>query len=181
MRAYATIRAEPQDHLREINARLQKRLPEPWHRTINRVEDFHINVGYLDDVTDGQVELMTALCLRINQDIMPARIGLRAFIGQFKDTKRPRDSLLWVGADDLDGNLQKAWDRITQEAQAAGITHPKYGFRPHVTLVRMRTRPGHRADLPRARREIQQHIEPVEWTAGEMKLQVRLTGATPGH
>ncbi len=97
-------------------------------------DSLHITLKFIGEADAAIIpSLSQSMDLSVS-DIAPFTMTLRS-IGCFPDDSRPR--VVWAGVED-GGILKKISDRLEEETSALGIEAEKRGFRPHLTLARLR-------------------------------------------
>lgn len=97
-------------------------------------DSLHITLKFIGDVETDIVPSLTDALERSVADIPSFTMTLRS-IGCFPDASRPR--VVWAGVED-GGVMKMIADRLEEEACGLGIAAEKRGFRPHLTLARLR-------------------------------------------
>ncbi len=113
------------DRLRTLH--LEGRIPRP--------ESIHLTLRFLGEVDRDQIpSIQQALRESARQvALFDVPIGC---LGTFPDLRRPR--VLWVGVDECEG-LWKLKHELEAELLKLGFPGDKRSFRPHLTLMRLRS------------------------------------------
>lgn len=104
------------------------------------VENIHITLKFLGDITAKQVDVLSdALQTRVRTHL-PFEIALAGVgtfpNGTFPNQKRPR--IIWVGLADGEKRLTKLQQAVEAESVALGHAPDPKPFSPHLTLGRVR-------------------------------------------
>ncbi len=96
----------------------------------------HLTLKFLGDVDARDVGAVDATVNRVAGAAQPARGRLRD-LGSFPHLRRPR--VLWIGVQTDDEALVALHDALQSELAALGFPRDARGFRPHVTIGRVRS------------------------------------------
>lgn len=108
------------------------------HASWVKPENMHITLRFLGGITEAQAAQITA---QLKQQLSSFHaLRLRAHgIGAFPSLFKP--SVLWVGVETLDGDLNHLQAVTEHAAQAAELPAEKQRFHAHITLARFRVLP----------------------------------------
>lgn len=132
----ATVRvfialAPPDDAKQELAAALSPAYQAHPRMRWNRIEDWHITLAFLGEVSVAAVPLLRTPLARLAAARGPLTLALRGG-GHFDER------VLWSGIDgDLDA-LRLLATEVRAVADDCGIAHANRPFRPHLTLARAR-------------------------------------------
>jgi RNA 2',3'-cyclic 3'-phosphodiesterase len=124
------VRAAASAHV----ARLREAFPgvrASWERP----EKMHLTLKFLGEIEVGRVEDLKAAAARAAESCRPFELTLSG-AGAFPPHGPPR--VLWLGIEDLSGDLARLHGRLEEECAAAGFARESRPFRPHLTLARPR-------------------------------------------
>ncbi len=140
LRTFVAIRCPPDvcGRLREEAerlVRLEGALKAP------RTDDFHITVQFLGHTDEADVVPIGKALARAAALCDPFEIAYEG-LGAFPTPARAR--VLWAGARELEGagDLSFLAEAVGEELEGVGFYAEKRAFHPHVTLGRLRGRPG---------------------------------------
>jgi 2'-5' RNA ligase len=146
--------------LRHI-ARLQEALPQArasWARD----SSLHLTLKFLGEIRQSSVSDFSKAASLAVADVAPFSILLSGR-GVFPSHGQPR--VLWLGINDLSGQLIELHARIEAEAEKAGFAKEPRRFRPHLTVARLR-HPDNARALAAAHEKME--IEPVDIDVTEL-------------
>ena len=161
--------AVPENVRREIG-RAQgqlKRVATPGSIRWTRPEQFHVTLKFLGDVPSAHVA-------DLDRAVAQACSGRRAMqlsahgIGFFPDARKPR--VIWVGADDGNGQLSELHRQLETALQPLAPTEKSERFTGHITLGRFK--PGRPAAVAKLleRGAILGEREFGDWQAGTVEI-----------
>ena len=151
------IRARVVEHIAKLRA------ASPATRaTWARDEGLHITLKFVGEIEPDKVPSVCAAAERASQQVEPFSLVLDS-TGTFPSRGTPR--VLWIGAQDLSGNLAKLQQNFEDECASAGFARNDRPFHPHLTIARQRAPQGTRtpAVLPR-----ETHFESAEFAVSEL-------------
>jgi 2'-5' RNA ligase len=144
-----------------------RRLREAFPRvraSWERPEKIHITLKFLGDVEVSRIEELSRAAGRAAAHIEPFELTV-AGPGAFPPHGPPR--VLWLGIEDISGQLSNLHRSLEDECAAAGFQREPRPFKPHFTVARIRTPHGAR-ELADAHRETS--FEPQNFNASELVL-----------
>ena len=100
-----------------------------------RPENIHLTLRFLGEIDDSHVEKIAAHLRKHLAGVESFSLRVRG-VGVFPSAKSP--SVLWVGAEPLDGSLRLVQAATEAAAQTAGLKAEQRAFSPHLTLARVR-------------------------------------------
>ena len=133
------IRAE----IGRAQGRLKRETP-PGTVRWTQSEQFHITLKFLGDVPTEQVSELEKSVAPVCAVSSSLRLSARG-IGFFPNARKPR--VIWAGAHDDDGRLDKLHRRIDEALRWLAPGERSEKFTGHITLGRFK--PGHHAAIPR--------------------------------
>lgn len=151
------VRASLMAHIKQLREAFPQ-APASWSRAGN----IHLTLKFLGDIPQASVQDLSDAASR-------AAAGLTAFTirlertGVFPQHGSPR--VLWIGIEDLEGELGKLHARLEDESANAGFAKDDRSFHPHLTLARLR-KPQHADSLAAAHKQMQ--FGPMEFTVSEV-------------
>lgn len=104
-----------------------------------RPEAMHLTLKFLGNVEEKQIEEIKIILKEIALQTPLINIKLNG-AGVFPNQKSPR--VLWVGIIENDGILDNLQKRMDAELSKIGFEKEKRGFKPHLTLGRIRSQKG---------------------------------------
>ena len=107
----------------------------------DREEKLHLTLKFFGDVEESKVEQLTAALNRAAARINSFQLNLRG-TGVFPPSGLPR--VLWLGAVDSSGRLDKLHNQIEEECAHIGFARERKQFHPHLTIARLRRPEGAR-------------------------------------
>lgn len=100
-------------------------------------DNLHVTLKFLGSCDSSQVErlveVMGAAAARL-----PLTLGI-GHVGAFPSLASAR--VIWVGANDLEGRVQKVYNVLDRGVVRCGIPREKRPYRPHITIGRARKKP----------------------------------------
>ena len=124
------VRARLQEHI----VRLRKEVPDAaasW----SRVENIHLTLKFFGNVEVDRIAKISAAATRTTEQFSTFEIE----VGKTGVFPRPsRAQVLWIGVNDLSGNLSALQKTFETECAAAGFEKEDSAYRPHLTIARLR-------------------------------------------
>lgn len=143
LRLFIAISVPPElrAEIGRVQAKLRRHSP-PGVISWARLEQFHITLKYLGDVPVAHVSEMQE-CVSLACSGFPVlRLSARG-VGFFPSAHKPR--VVWVGAEDLGGQLARLHRRIDEAMRPFAPAERSRPFTGHITLGRFK--PGRHASI----------------------------------
>ena len=99
----------------------------------------HLTLKFLGEIQPGEFSDIDGVLRKIAASAAPTGVRLRG-MGSFPHLQRPR--VIWIGVVPDDDCLAALHARIDEALQEIGFPREKRGFRPHLTLGRVRSNRG---------------------------------------
>jgi len=153
------IRARIQEHMDQLRAAVPEFQPS-W----TRVENIHLTVKFFGNVQQDKIVLVEKAASRAVNGFSPFEISIGG-TGAFPKPNHPR--VLWVGITDESGKLSELHERFESECVKEGFDKEARGFRPHLTIARIK-----KPDGSRRAAELNQHLgfQPLSLNVGELVI-----------
>ena len=134
LRTFIAVKISPLPELRRLHARLAS-LGDRFRPVA--LDDLHVTLKFLGDTAPGQVPEICTIAKRVVEG-QPATLIRLSGVGAFPHARRP--SVLWVGLENSETLSRIALD-LNRELAPLGFAPEERAFQPHLTLLRIRTRP----------------------------------------
>ncbi len=137
-------------------------------------EKIHLTLKFLGNIDDGKLEKLREAVRKTAKSFAPLLLRVEK-TGCFPSLKKART--LWIGLSDERGSLRDLREKLEEEAAARGFEKENRGFKPHLTIVRLRE-PGKSGEL--TTEFLQKHFEPVSFEVSEIVIyesELRPTGS----
>lgn len=144
-------------------ARLQEAVPQA-RASWARAASLHLTLKFLGEITQSSVSDFSNAASLAVADVASFSIRLN-FSGVFPNHGQPR--VLWLGINDLSGQLVQLHARIEAEAEKVGFAKEARRFRPHLTVARLR-HPDNARALSAV--HLQMEFEPVDIAVKELAV-----------
>ncbi|HYR76600.1 MAG TPA: RNA 2',3'-cyclic phosphodiesterase [Pyrinomonadaceae bacterium] len=132
----ASARQRLKDHI----DRLRHALPDA-RASWSREEYLHLTLKFLSDTPVSQIETLSQAAKRAASKILPFELIVRG-CGAFPPRGQPR--VLWIGIEDVSGQLGKLQQALEDECDKEGFARETRPFHPHLTIARLRRPQGSR-------------------------------------
>ena len=134
IRAFIAIEVPPEvkNHLSSVSATLGSLDPDA---RLAPVSNLHLTLRFLGNIEESRVSGLGDAIRRCARQVRPFSLAVRN-LGAFPSRKRPR--VVWTGVSG-DGDLERLHHLLEVELQQQGIEREKKRFRPHMTLLRVKT------------------------------------------
>lgn len=123
-----------------------RRLVPEGRASWSRPENIHLTLKFLGELQITKVKIFSDAVERTTKAFAPFTLGIGQ-PGTFPPHGSPR--VLWIGLEDLSGNLAELHARLEAEAEKVGFEKERRAFHPHLTLARFREH-RRRTEKPRA-------------------------------
>ena len=130
----------------------------------SRPENVHLTLKFFGNVTKERLTRISDAAARVAGEFSPFQIRIGG-TGVFPRRSRPQ--VLWVGVEDASGRLSDLQQRLEEEFAREGFAKEDRGYRPHLTIARLR-RPEEARQLAEA--HIQHKFDFVEIRVSEFVL-----------
>lgn len=124
------VRTRLQDHVR----RLREAVPDS-SASWSKPENVHLTLKFFGNVPTQSLSKISAACSRVAEEFQSFQISIGG-TGVFPRRSRPQ--VLWVGVEDSSGGLLDLQGRLEEEFAREGFPREDRGFRPHLTIARLR-------------------------------------------
>ncbi|MBI3810979.1 MAG: RNA 2',3'-cyclic phosphodiesterase [Nitrospirae bacterium] len=104
-----------------------------------RAEGMHLTLKFLGEVSPSQLPGIKEALRDAVEGTGPLKISVRG-IGVFPNSKNPR--VVWLGIQTDDDRLLQLQERIDRALEVTGFPPEQHGFRPHLTLGRIKSSRG---------------------------------------
>jgi len=139
------VRVSLQKHIDHLRAAV----PES-QASWSRIENIHLTIKFFGSVNQDSIPLISTAASRTASSFHPFQISISQ-AGVFPRASQPR--VVWIGVDDHTGCLAKLQQLFELECSTNGFEKDARGFRPHLTIARIRKPAGARA-LAEANRQL---------------------------
>lgn len=125
-----SVRAQLQDHA----SRLREAVSEA-SASWSRPENVHLTLKFFGNVPTQSLSEISAAASRVAKEFSSFQIRIGG-TGVFPRRSRPQ--VLWIGVEDSSGHLSDLQQRLEEEFEREGFPKDDRGFRPHLTIARLR-------------------------------------------
>ncbi len=126
----ADVRAQLRDHVR----RLREAVPEASASWSNP-ENVHLTLKFFGNVPTQNLSKISTAASRVAKEFSSFQIRIGG-TGVFPRRSRPQ--ILWIGVEDSSGRLSDLQQRLEDEFAREGFPKEDRGYRPHLTIARLR-------------------------------------------
>ena len=157
IRAFIAVKLAPSvvEEIAKVQAALRRADGEPGAVRWTRVENMHLTLKFLGNIDQHQVAPILTRLRQVGRDRPAFQVEARQ-LGGFPSLKRPR--VIWAGLpgnandDDLRGEKHSPLTGLSKAIETAllelDFPAEQRGFRPHITLGRVRSQRGWDRILP---------------------------------
>ena len=124
------VREQLADHVK----RLREAVPDA-SASWSRPENVHLTLKFFGNVPRQDLTRISAAATRVAQQFSSFQIRIGG-TGVFPRRSRPQ--VLWVGVEDSSNCLSDLQQRLEEEFAREGFAKEDRGFRPHLTIARLR-------------------------------------------
>lgn len=124
------VRAQLQDHVR----RLREAVPDA-SASWSKPENVHLTMKFFGNVPTQNLAKISAAASRVAKEFSSFQIRIGG-TGVFPRRSRPQ--VLWIGIEDSTGRLSALQQRLEEEFEREGFPKENRGYRPHLTIARLR-------------------------------------------
>jgi 2'-5' RNA ligase len=132
----ASTRQRLKDHI----DRLRDARPDA-RASWSREENLHLTLKFLGDTAVSELEILSQATKRAASSAIPYEL-IVTVCGAFPPRGQPR--VLWIGIEDVTGQLGKLQQALEDECARAGFAREQRLFHPHLTIARLRKPHGSR-------------------------------------
>ena len=135
-RIFCAVELPPEirDRLHDHAARIRKTFPEA-SASWSKPENVHLTLKFFGNVPTQNLSKISAPCSRVAEEFRSFQISIGG-TGVFPRRSRPQ--VLWIGVEDSSGRLLDLQGRLEEEFAREGFPKEDRGFRPHLTIARLR-------------------------------------------
>lgn len=164
-RTFCAIELSPEvrERLAEHAQQLRQKNPEA-SASWSRPESVHLTLKFFGNVPTQNLPKISAAASRVAKQFSAFQIRIGG-TGVFPRRSRPQ--VLWIGVEDSSGQLSDLQQRLEEELARAGFPKEDRGYRPHLTIARLR-RPEDARQLAEA--HIQTKFDFIEVSVSEFVL-----------
>jgi 2'-5' RNA ligase len=101
----------------------------------SKPENIHLTLKFFGNVAKERLTRISDAAARVASEFSPFQIRIGG-TGVFPRRSRPQ--VLWVGVEDASGRMSELQQRLEEEFAAEGFAKEDRGFRPHLTIARLR-------------------------------------------
>lgn len=128
------LSAEVQERLAEHAQQLRQKNPKA-SASWSKPENVHLTLKFFGNVPTQNVTQISAAGSRVASEFSSFQIRIGG-TGVFPRRSRPQ--VLWIGVEDSSGRLSDLQQRLEEEFAREGFAKEDRGFRPHLTIARLR-------------------------------------------
>jgi 2'-5' RNA ligase len=134
MRTFFAARVARTPVLRRLHAELS-RLGERFQPVA--LGSLHLTLKFLGETREAQLADICSVAKRVTEQ-QPSVHGKLTGVGAFPHERRP--AVIWVGMEEAQG-LSKIAGELDRELSTLGFAPEGRAFQPHITLLRVKSRP----------------------------------------
>jgi len=134
LRTFIAVKIAQTAGLRQLHARLSE-LGDRFRPVA--VDGLHVTLKFFGDTSESQVSEICAVAKRVVESQAATHVRLKG-LGAFPNPRRP--SVVWVGLDQSELLSRIAAD-LDRELVPLGFARESRAFQPHLTLLRIKSRP----------------------------------------
>jgi RNA 2',3'-cyclic 3'-phosphodiesterase len=124
------VRAQLQDHVR----RLREAVPDA-SASWSKPENVHLTLKFFGNVAQDKLTRISDAAAQVASEFSSFQIRIGG-TGVFPRRSRPQ--VLWIGVEDASGRLAELQHRLEDEFVNEGFSKEDRGYRPHLTIARLR-------------------------------------------
>jgi 2'-5' RNA ligase len=128
------LSAEVRERLAEHAQQLRQKNPEA-SASWSKPENVHLTLKFFGNVPAQNVAQISVAGSRVASEFSSFQIRIGG-TGVFPRRSRPQ--VLWIGVEDSSGRLSDLQQRLEEEFAREGFAKEDRGFRPHLTIARLR-------------------------------------------
>jgi 2'-5' RNA ligase len=164
-RTFCAIELPPEvrEQLASHAKQLREAIPQA-SASWSKPENVHLTLKFFGNVAKDKLTRISEAATRVASEFSPFQIRIGG-TGVFPRRSRPQ--VLWVGVEDSSGRLSDLQQRLEDEFARAGFPKEDRGYRPHLTIARLR-RPEDARDLAEA--HIKKKFDFIEVSVNEFLL-----------
>ncbi|HZI61081.1 MAG TPA: RNA 2',3'-cyclic phosphodiesterase [Pyrinomonadaceae bacterium] len=125
---------EVQERLAEHAQQLRQKNPEA-SASWSKPENVHLTLKFFGNVPTQNLAKISTAASRVAKDFSSFQIRIGS-TGVFPRRSRPQ--VLWIGVEDSSGRLSDLQLRLEEEFAREGFAKEDRGYRPHLTIARLR-------------------------------------------
>jgi 2'-5' RNA ligase len=114
-----------------------------------RAEKLHLTLKFFGDVDEEQLAKLTAAVEETANQLSSFKLQITK-TGVFPSKRNAR--ILWLGVQDVEGNLQKLNEILENECEKKGFAREKRNFKAHLTIARLR-------EAHKSKELVERHLE----------------------
>ena len=164
-RTFCAIGLPPtvREHLGSHAKQLREAVPDA-SASWSRPDNVHLTLKFFGNVAKERLPLISEAATRVAGEFSPFQIRIGG-TGVFPRRSRPQ--VLWIGVEDSSGQLSELQQRLETEFAREGFLKDDRGYRPHLTIARLR-RPEDARELAEA--HIQTKFSLIDVPVNELVL-----------
>lgn len=101
----------------------------------SKPENVHLTLKFFGNVAKERLPVLSEAATRVAGDFSPFQIKIGG-TGVFPRRSRPQ--VLWIGVEDSSGQLSELQQRLEEAFAREGFAKEDRGYRPHLTIARLR-------------------------------------------
>ena len=101
----------------------------------SKPENVHLTLKFFGNIPTQNLAKISAAASRVANEFSPFQIRIGG-TGVFPRRSRPQ--VLWIGVEDASGRLSDLQQRLEEEFAREGLPKEDRGYRPHLTIARLR-------------------------------------------
>lgn len=101
-----------------------------------RPEGIHLTLKFFGNVSENDIANISSVVEKKTKDVRPVTLNVET-VGAFPNFKRPR--VIWIGISGAVEGLSVLQKEIDTDIEALGFQKESRGFRPHLTLGRVKS------------------------------------------
>lgn len=137
-RLFIAIKIQPQENLLNALKTIQQAFATDSVTWV-KPDNLHITLKFLGDTPQEKIPSITARLQQCAAALSPFDFSVKKF-GYFGNLSFPR--VLWMGIEQEEKNIENAFRLVQKEMDALGFQQEKQGFKPHLTIGRVKKMEG---------------------------------------
>lgn len=125
---------EVRERLAEHAQQLRQKNPQA-SASWTKPENVHLTLKFFGNISKEKLTRISEAAARVGSTFSPFQIRIGG-TGVFPRRSRPQ--VLWIGIEDSSGRLSDLQQRLEEEFAREGFPKENRGYRPHLTIARLR-------------------------------------------